>query len=174
MLVNRQTLKPRLRRGLAGTAIAFVGFGVWVWMATHGTGEPADDDMRSVGPVWSEPAVGGAAASRTKVLRRSTRVIYDEQGRAIRVEGPDPRSVAIAFCESVGALRAFEVFDVVPSVPPDSRMRLGVIRDLEKRSFHTITIMKDHKTRRWTAGNGRAPVRPGVAPQAALNTALTR
>ena len=160
--------------GLAVTAIALAGVGAWAWMATHGTGQPADYDLRSVAPVWSEPAVGGEVASRAKVLRASTRVTYDELGRVTRVEGPDPRSVAIAFCESVGGERAFEVFDVVPSVPPESRKRLGIIRDLEKRSFHTISIVKDHETRRWAAGNGRAPVRPGVAPQAALNAALTR
>jgi hypothetical protein len=74
----------------------------------------------------------------------------------------------------VGGERAFEVFDVVPSVPPESRSRLGIIRDLEKQSFHTITILKDRESGRWIAGNGVAPVRPGVAPQAALNAALTR
>jgi hypothetical protein len=163
-----------LKRGLAVTAIALAGVGAWAWMAIHGTGEPARDDLRLVAPGWSEPAVGGEVASRAKVRRASTRVDYDELGRVTRVEGPDPRSVAIAFCESVGGERAFEVFDVVPSVPPESHKRLGLIRDLEKRSFHMITIMKDHKTRRWTAGNGRGPVRPGVAPQAALNAALTR
>ena len=162
------------KRALAGAAIALGAVGFWAWTATHGTGEPADDGLQSVGPVRSEPTVASAAASREKALRASTHVSHDELGRVIRVEGPDPRSVAIAFCESVGGERAFEVLDVVPSSPPESRSRLGLIRDVEKRSLHTITILKDRETGRWTAGNGRAPVRPGVASQAALNAALTR
>ena len=161
-----------LKRGLSGAVLALAGVGVWSWMAIHGTGEPRDD-LHSL-PVWSEPAVGGEGASRAEVLRASTRVSQDQRGRVTRVEGPDPRSVAIAFCEFVGGERAFEVFDVVPSVPPESRSRLGIIRDLEKRSFHTITILKDRENGRWAAGNGQSPVRPGVAPQAALNAVLAR
>ena len=82
--------------------------------------------------------------------------------------------MAIAFCESFGGERVFEVFDVVPSVPPETRSRLAIIRDLEKRSFHTITIRKDRESGRWAAGSSQAPVRPGVLPQAALNAVLTR
>ena len=163
-----------LKRGLAGAAIALAGFGVWAWMATHGTGEPADDDLRSAGPVWAEPAAGGAIATREKALRASTHVDYDGEGRVIRVEGPDPRSVAIAFCESGGGQRAFEVLEVVSAVPPESTARLGVLRDIEKLSFHTITILKDHESGRWIVGNGQGPVRPGVVPEAALNAVLTR
>jgi len=163
-----------LKRLFAGATVALAGVGVWGWMMTHGTGEPSDEEMQSIGPVWSEPAVGREEASRVKALRASTRVNQDGQGRVTRVEGPDPRSVAIAFCESVGGERVFEVFDVVPSVPPEIRSRLAIIRDLEKRSFHTIKIHKDRQSGRWAAGDGQAPVRPGVAPQAALNAVLTR
>jgi hypothetical protein len=162
------------KRIFAGVAIALAAVGIWAWTATHGTGEPAGDNMQSIGPVRSEPAVGSETVSREKALRASTRVNQDGLGRITLVEGPDPRSVAIAFCESFGGERAFEVFDVVSSVPPDSRSRLGIIRDLERRSFHTITIRKDHQSGRWAAGNGQTPVRPGVPPQAALNAVLTR
>jgi hypothetical protein len=161
------------KRLLVGATLALAGIGVWAWMMTRGTGEPGYDDIPTVGPARSEPAPGGEEASRAKALRASTRVSQDGQGRVTRVEGPDPRSVAIAFCEAFGGERAFEVFDVVPSVPPDSRSRLGVIRDLERRSFHTIAIRKDGESGRWLAGNGQAPVRPGVAPEAALNAVLT-
>jgi hypothetical protein len=163
-----------LKRLLAGATVALAGVGVWGWIMTHGTGEPSDEEMQSTGPVWSEPAVGREEASRAKALRASTRVNQDGQGRVTRVEGPDPRSVAIAFCESVGGERVFEVFDVVPSIPPEIRSRLAIIRDLEKRSFHTIKIHKDRQSGRWAAGNGQGPVRPGVAPQEALNAVLTR
>ena len=60
------------------------------------------------------------------------------------------------------------------AVPPESTARLGVLRDIEKLSFHTITILKDHESRRWIVGDGQAPVRPRVVPDAALNAVLTR
>ena len=82
--------------------------------------------------------------------------------------------MAIAFCESGGGQRAFEVLEVVSAVPPESTARLGVLRDIEKLSFHTITILKDPESGRWIVGNGQGPVRPGVVPEAALNAVLTR
>jgi hypothetical protein len=64
--------------------------------------------------------------------------------------------------------------DVAPSIPPDAGSRLGLIRDLDKNSFQTIPIRRDRATRRWVAGDGLNPIRPGSAPPAVMRALLDR
>ena len=171
----RKPRPPWVDRGIAAVGLAAVVLTAWVWYATRAIPERSPEAVVApVLPAMSEPAARDAPPSRDAVLRSATSVRNDGQGRVIQIVGPDPRSVAIAFCESAGPERRFEVLDVTPSVPPDAGSRLGLIRDLDKNSFQTIPIRRDRETRRWVAGDGLNPIRPSTAPPGVMRALLDR
>jgi hypothetical protein len=162
------------KRGIAATAIALVGTGVWVWRATQGSDEAASGLLLPRDRTMQTTAAPNDPAARTQVLRAATQVGLDARGRVLRIEGPDPRSVAIAFGEAAGPARRLQVLGVAPSSPPDPRSRLAVLRDLDRRSYHTLPIRQETESRRWVAGNGMTPIRPDLASQAALSAVIER
>jgi hypothetical protein len=162
-------------RVITAIGLAAIALSAWVWYATRAIPDGSLElAVAPVLPAASGPAGQSAPASRETVLRSATSVRKDGTGRIIQIVGPDPRSVAIEFCESGGPVRRFDVMDVTPSVPPDSRSRLGLIRDLDKGSFHTIPIRRDPETSRWIAGDGLNPIRPATAPPAVMRALLDR
>ena len=112
--------------------------------------------------------------SREQVLRSTTEVNRDRMGRIVRVAGPDPRSVTIAFCEASGPERRWNALGVAPSSPPAAGARLGVIRDLEGGSYYAVALRQNRETRRWTLGDGLNPVHAKVATQGTLQAVLER
>lgn len=172
------TRKPRpswVNRGIAAVGLAAIVVTAWVWYATRAIPEGSPEALVApVLPAMSEPTARDAPPSREAVLRSATSVRNDGHGRVVQIVGPDPRSVTIAFCESVGPERRFEVLDVTPSIPPDAGSRLGLIRDLDKDSFQTIPIRRDRETRRWVVGDGLNPIRPHTAPPAVMRALLDR
>jgi hypothetical protein len=170
--------KPRpawVKQGITAVALAAITLAAWVWYATRAIPDasPADVAAPAVAAT-AESATRHAPPSRETVLRSATDVRRDGRGRVVRVVGPDPRSVTIAFCESYGTGRHFDVMEVTPSIPPDARSRLGLIRDPDKGSFYTISIRRDRETRRWIAGDGLNPIRPATAPPGVMRALLDR
>jgi hypothetical protein len=173
-----RTREPRpawVKRGITAVALAAVALAAWVWYATRAIPDGSPEAV--VAPVLTatpESAPRDAPPSRETVLRSATDVRQDGQGKVVQVVGPDPRSVTIAFCESAGPVGRCDVIDVTPSIPPDTRLRLGLIRDQDKGSFHTISIRRDRETRRWVAGDGLNPIRPATATPGIMRALLDR
>jgi hypothetical protein len=175
MVFTRKARPSWVNRAIAAVGLAAIVMTTWVWYATRAVPEGSPEAVVApVLPAMSETAPRDAPPSRDAVLRSATSVRNDGQGRVVQIVGPDPRSVTIAFCESVGPERRFEVLDVTPSVPPDAGSRLGLIRDLDKNSFQTIPIRRDRETRRWVAGDGLNPIRPSTAPPGVMRALLDR
>ena len=106
------------------------------------------------------------APLRQAVLRASTHVSTDETGRPVGIEGPDPTSVLIAFCESGPSEIKLEPIEITSTVPAFREARLGLFRSYaELAALHAIRIRKDGRTNRWVAGDGRSPIRVIPAPE---------
>lgn len=156
---------------IAVVSLALVAGGVLGWQATRVQSEPSVrslDAARAATPLGDDSDNDSADPTpREKVLRSATQVELDGKGQVTRVVGPDPRSVAIAYCDAAGE-HACRVLDVTPSIPPQTRSRLGVVRDADTGAFFTLSLLQDRESRRWVAGNGATPLLPKPASEAAL------
>ena len=94
--------------------------------------------------------------------------------RVTRIVGPDPRSVTIAFCETVGPALHYEVLDVKPAIPPEARSRRGILRDPVERTFHTLQVRQDRESRRWSVGDGTTPIRANLAAPETIEATFAR
>ena len=90
----------------------------------------------------------------------------DAAGQVIGVEGPDPKSVLIAYCGAGRRAGKKEPLEIAPAVPPSGYLRIGVFRNLDRPSLppRAIRIRKDPRTGRWFTGDGRNPVRTMIPP----------
>jgi hypothetical protein len=173
------TAKRRGRSTWAGPVLAvacvgIVALALWAWQATRTSGELPSPALLPVARATASPSVSAAPGSRVQRLRSATNVERNGNGLVLRIEGPDPRSVALAFVEATGPERQIELLDLSPSTPPDPRRRMAVLRELESKTFRALPIHQDPQTRRWVAGDGLTPLKPDPASESVLRTAIRR
>ena len=162
--------KKALGAAIAGLAVVAVGiYGINVWSGIEA-------DTRKV-EEWAETVSSKAEKERKAeieaqakepkrtVPQRRVRILRDEEGRMLEIEGPDPSSILLAYCvnqEPDGRYRPLEL--TVPD-PPFPGHKLGVFTDeadLGKR--YAITIRRTIQGRRWIASGGEQPIRATDAP----------
>jgi len=110
-----------------------------------------------------------AAASRKTGDVRPERSFADLQtgndGKLLRIEGPDPSTVLATFCSSGPRGTRREPIELAPAQPPFPGTRIGVYRDLDRlNSRYAIRIVKDRESSRWVAGDGTGPIPTMPAP----------
>ena len=90
----------------------------------------------------------------------------DSTGQLVGVEGPDPRSVLIAFCSTGRHGQHRSPIEIMPAVPPNPYVRFGIFRNPDQPDAppRAIRIRKDRESGRWIAGDGRHPVSTDPAP----------
>jgi hypothetical protein len=151
----------------AAAVLAGVGFqSRKVWKRMVDESRAAETNSRQA---WTKNAIETAAepaaeaTAGPRVIRTQLRT--DPQGRVTQIVGPDPRSVLIAYCDSLPE-RALRPVELVEAVPPELGTRHGLFRDEEDPGpLYAIRIRRDEQTRRWVAGDGVGPIDARVAPE---------
>jgi len=96
------------------------------------------------------------------------RLLTNDDGRIVRIEGPDPASVLDAYCKSDEQQRQFEPLGVRAPAGDGGDLAMGILRDRSApKDQLAIYISLNRSGRGWTAGNGRSPL---VAFQAPLDS----
>jgi hypothetical protein len=113
---------------------------------------PPDDSARAV------PASRRFEPASRRPL--GTEVAFDDEGRLVKVSASRPEDVLIVFCAESAPTR--EPLELASTPIEQQNVWLGVFRDLEDLSrLYAVSIHKDHRTRRWSVGDGARPVRAG-------------
>jgi hypothetical protein len=153
--------------GFAAIVVAAVGFQSWrTWNRTLERPQPVPQAAQ---PSEAELRERAAAIERARdpVQRAAatTEVKTDPKGRLLRISGPDPASVLIAFCNSGLDSGRYEPVELARPIPSLPGARLGIMSDGDELgTLQAIRITKDAKTRRWVAGDGRRPIRLADPP----------
>ncbi len=93
------------------------------------------------------------------------KILTDDRGQVLQIEGPDAVSVLDAYCGSGERVDRYECVGVRKSPRDGDRVRLGVFRKrVEPELEFAIYISRDRGGRRWLAGNGRFPLAAFLAP----------
>jgi hypothetical protein len=148
--------------GCAAVVVLGVGVQSWRKLSTS-TAPPAPVVGRdgSAGGGGASPSSDGPVVADDPVAAATAaaEVQTDHEGRVLRVAGPDPLTVLIAYCASDSMAERLEPVELARAMPPLPGTRLGIFRDADQSgALLSIRINKDQKTRRWVAGNGRAPI----------------
>jgi hypothetical protein len=130
-----------------------------------------------------QQAQAEAGRPQGSVPPRRVRLKNDDQGRVIEIEGPDPKSVLLAYCAHLDPPERYSVLELTDPVPPFPGAKLGVFVDKEDVGRrYGIRIRRSIKGHRWVAGDGETPIEvkplsPGGltgTPATALPVAETR
>jgi hypothetical protein len=91
--------------------------------------------------------------------KRTTVETTDADGRLTRIDGNSPLGVLEAFCAAEGAENACEPLEILPTRPPRSGVKIGVLRKpWQSDRRYAIWIRRNQQTGKWFAGNGLKPL----------------
>ena len=153
--------------GLAVVAISIYGIRVWSGI---------EQESRKV-EQWAETVSTKAANQRKAkieaqakepprtVPHRRVRILRDDEGRMLEIEGPDPSSILLAYCANQEPESRYRPVELTVPDLPFPGTKLGVFTDeadLGKR--YAIKIRRTIKGRRWIAGDGQRPISATDAP----------
>ena len=100
----------------------------------------------------------GTVASQATVQR-------DHENRVLRVTGPNPMTVLMAYCEAASDTYEREPLELAQATPPTPNERFGIFRDFSRlETNRAIRISQDRETQRWVAGDGQTPIPTRDAP----------
>ena len=169
---------PRRRAGDATRAqkVVILGLGAaglcvltWAAWPRPKAAEPAPVAAATPAPVEAapaaaEPAKAGAVA---KAAPSRAAVRKDALGRVLEIQGSDPASVLVAFCDASSSTLGLEPVEITSTVPPFREARLGIFRDFSAPgSDFAIRMRHDEGSGRWIAGAaGDVPLAVAAAPK---------
>jgi hypothetical protein len=156
---------------IAGLALVAVGiYAINVWSGI-------ENETRKV-EEWAETVSSKAEKEREAKLQaqiqvqprtvpqRRVRILRDDEGRLIEIEGPDPSSILLAYCANQYPVDRYRPVELTVPDPPYPGTKLGVFTDeAELGRRYAIKIRMTIKGRRWVAGDGRQPIAATLAPQ---------
>jgi hypothetical protein len=162
--------KKALGAAVAGLAVVAVGiYGIRVWSGI-------EQETRKV-EEWAETVSTKAEKERTEemeaqarepkrtVPQRRVRILRDDEGRMLEIEGPDPSSILLAYCSNQDPDDRYRPVELTVPDPPWPGTKLGVFTDeAEMGKRYAIKIRRTIKGRRWIAGDGQRPISATEAP----------
>jgi hypothetical protein len=162
--------KKALGAAIAGLAVVAVGiYGINVWRGIEKESRKVEE--------WAETVSSKAEKERKAeieaqvkepprtVPKRRVRIVRDDEGRMLEIEGPDPSSILLAYCANQDPDGRYLPLELTVPNPPFPGQKLGVFtdeHDLGKR--YAITIRRTIKGRRWIASGGDQPISATDAP----------
>jgi hypothetical protein len=100
------------------------------------------------------------------VPARRVRMLSDDFGRLVEVDGPDPTSVLLAYCANRFPGSRLQPIELTSGIPPRSGSRLGVFEDRQELGKRfAIKIRREIHGSRWIAGDGVQPIAATEAPE---------
>jgi hypothetical protein len=115
----------------------------------------------------SEPSAALAAEVENEAAAPRIEIRRDDAGRVLEVNGPDPSSVLVAYCEAAPTELGLAPIEITNTVPRFRHARLGTFRDFAALdSDYAIRIHRDSRTGRWVAGgHASVPIQVMKAPK---------
>jgi hypothetical protein len=171
--VQRAVWKKALVAVVASLAAVAIGVhGFYVWSKIERENEKVQAWARTVAEKQQkqeqeqERERTESESSRESALPvRRVRLQKDEFGRLIEIEGPDPSSVLMAFCDHRFPGGRLKPIELTAGIPPRPGAQLGVFEDREALGKRfAIPIRRKPRDSRWIAGDGRNPIDPVEAP----------
>jgi hypothetical protein len=155
---------------MAGLAVVAIGiYGIRVWSGI-------EQDSRKV-EQWAETVSTKADKQRKAEIEaqakepartvpyRRVRILRDDEGRILEIEGPDPSSILLAYCANQEPESRYRPVELTVPDLPFPGTKLGIFTDeadLGKR--YAIKIRRTIQGRRWIAGDGQQPISATDAP----------
>jgi len=162
--------KKAFGAAIAGLAVVAVGiYGINVWRGIEKESRKVEEWAETVSSKAEKERKAEIEAQAKEpprtVPKRRVRIVRDDEGRMLEIEGPDPSSILLAFCANQDPDGRYLPLELTVPNPPFPGQKLGVFtdeHDLGKR--YAITIRRTIKGRRWVAGSGERPISPTDAP----------
>ena len=163
--------KKALGAAVAGLAMLAVGiYGIYVWTGIEKETRKVEqwaETVSSKAEKEREAEIEAQAKVRPRTVPpRRVRILRDDEGRLLEIEGPDPSSILLAYCANQQPDGRYKPVELTVPEPPFPGTKLGVFTDeadLGKR--YAIRIRRTIKGRRWIAGDGQQPITAKLAPQ---------
>jgi len=162
--------RKALGAAMAGLAVVAIGiYGISVWSGIEQESRKVEQWAETVSTKAenerkAEIEAQAKQPART-VPRRRVRILRDDEGRMLEIEGPDPSSILLAYCANQGPESRYRPVELTAPDLPFPGTKLGVFTDeadLGKR--YAIKIRRTIKGRRWIAGDGQRPISATDAP----------
>ncbi len=93
----------------------------------------------------------------TKPPEPGTEVTRGDEGQILKVVGPGPSAVAVAFCEA--SIPPCEPIEIAMTVPPQTGARLAIYKSFtEMTKNYALLVRRDNDSGKWAASGSGFPV----------------
>jgi len=163
--------KRAFAAGVGGVALIAVGiYSIHVWSGLEQENKKVEKWAETVeakhkkdrqAEIDSQPAERPPGS----VPIRRVRILRDDQGRLVEIEGPDPSSILLAYCANLQPTDRCRPLELTAAIPARPGSKLGVFADeIEQGKRLAIRIRRSYKGSRWIAGDGQRPIATIPAP----------
>jgi hypothetical protein len=153
------SLQLRIVAGVSGTlaVIVFTMF-LYAWEAEVRQAPPATTVAAEPLAATSQPMTASRRVEPVSRRRLGTDVVFDDAGRLVKVTASNPQDVLAVFCAETAQGR--QPVELASTPLGQRNVWFGVFRDFKDLSqLYAVSIHKDRRTRRWSAGDGSRPLR---------------